>query len=131
MRSIPAISRVLVALALIISLGSAGISPCNRRDEQQAMHKTCEHGSHSCKCIFKTGECSCSSQCQCGSPPPNQDDQPALPSRAEESSRLIAVVPRMVIFGDLIDLKTSSIRSHPCLAIIAKSLISQGTRLNV
>jgi len=124
------IPRVIVALALIASLGFAGISPCNGNGMTQASARFSRHHSHICKCISKTGKCCCGSECHCGSPLPKQENQSALPTQSKDIVQLIARVPWMVVFGDAIDVPSSFFGSQANLTVFATNLIAQGTRLN-
>jgi hypothetical protein len=129
--TIPNLLRMFVALALIVGLGLAGICPCKGSDSQQAMYRTCGHGSHSCKCLSKTGKCFCGTECHGGSPAPKQDTEPALPTRLKELERLIAVVPEIVLIGDLIDGPSALGGTRARQARCDANLIAQGTRLNI
>lgn len=131
MRTIHNIPRVTISLALIASLGFAGVPPCNGMGMKQASARSSEHDSHVCKCIYKTGTCCCGSECRCGSPLPKQDSQSALPTRSKDLVQLIAVTPGMVVFGDAIDATSLFYASQAHLAGFATNLIAQGTRLNI
>lgn len=131
MRTISNIPRIAVALALIASLGFAGISPCNEMGVKQASARSTGHESHRCKCMSKTGRCCCGSECNCGSPLPKQENPSALPTRSKDLVQLIALVPGMVVFGDAIDAISLFYGSQAYLAGFATNLIAQGTRLNI
>jgi hypothetical protein len=98
---------------------------------KQACARTSRHDSHICKCISKTGRCCCGLECHCGSPLSKQDNQIALPTRPKDLVQLIALVPRMVVFGDVIDVPSSFVGSQAYLTGFATNLIAQGTRLNI
>lgn len=131
MCTVSTIPRMLVALALIASLGFVGISPCNEMGMKQTSARSTGHNSHTCNCISKTGKCCCGSQCHCGSPFPKQENQSALPTRSKDSVQLIALVPRMTVFGDLIDASSLFYGPQAYLAGFATNLVAQGTRLNI
>lgn len=131
MRAISHFPRMIVALALIASLGFAGVRPCNETGMKQASACSKGHDSHTCKCISTTGRCCCGPECLCGSRLPKQESQSALPTRSKDLIQLIAVVPRMVVFGDVIDASSSFYGSQAYLTGFATNLIAQGTRLNI
>lgn len=131
MRTTSSIPRLIVSLALISSLGFVGISPCNEMGAKQASARSTAHESHSCKCMSKARRCCCGSECNCGRPLPKEDTQPALPTRSKDLVQLIALVPGMAVFGDVINVPSSLIASQAYLAGFATNLIAQGTRLNI
>jgi hypothetical protein len=130
-RAVSNIPRMIVALALIAGLGFAGIRPCNEKGIKQASSCSTRHDSQTSKCISTTGKCCCGSECHCGSPLPTQENKSALPARSSDLVQLIAVVPEMVVFVDVIDASSSFYGSQTYHVGFATNLIAQGTRLNI
>ena len=131
MRAISNSPRMIVALALIACLGFAGITRCNEKGSKQASARSTAHDAQTCKCISKTGKCCCRSECHCGTPLPKQENQSALPARSSDLVQLIAVVPELVVFVDVIDASSSFFGSQTRHAGFATNLIAQETRLNI
>ena len=122
--------RAIVAAGLVVSLGFAGICPCEADGARGKCSRHASHTSHLCDCVLKTGHCDCASACQCGQRLPQKDDEPAVPNRSSDRGQPLGAVADAASVSGAVAV---ALQAVSCPALVTRggsSLIAQETRFN-